>query len=75
MGFIILTIDRALIKGMNKFNKNKITPLLLRSILAITLGTFMAQPAILFMFDKEIRLQASLDNEVGCLFQLQFCSI
>src|SRR5919107_548679 len=64
MGFIILTIDRALIKGMNKFNKNKIAPLLLRSILAITLGTFMAQPAILFMFDKEIKLQASLDNEV-----------
>jgi hypothetical protein len=64
MGFIILTIDRALIKGMNKFNKNKIAPLLLRSILAITLGTFMAQPAILFMFDKEIKLQASLDNEI-----------
>ncbi len=64
MGFIILTIDRALIKGMNKFNKNKIAPLLLRSVLAITLGTFMAQPAILFMFDKEIKLQASLDNEV-----------
>ena len=63
MGFIILTIDRALIKGMNKFNKNKIAPLLLRSVLAITLGTFMAQPAILFMFDKEIKLQASLDNE------------
>jgi phosphate/sulfate permease len=64
MGFIILTIDRALIKGMNKFNKNKIAPLLLRGILAVTLGTFMAQPAILFMFDKEIKLQASLDNEV-----------
>ncbi len=63
MGFIILTIDRALIKGMNKFNKNKILPLLLRSVLAITLGTFMAQPAILYMFDKEIKLQASLDNE------------
>src|SRR4051812_39821861 len=64
MGFIILTIDRALIKGINKFNKNKVAPLLLRGILAVTLGTFMAQPAILFMFDKEIRLQASLDNEV-----------
>lgn len=63
MGSIILTIDRALIKGMTKFNKNKIGPLLLRSVLAITLGTFMAQPAILFMFDKEIKLQASLDNE------------
>ncbi|HEX8462839.1 MAG TPA: DUF4407 domain-containing protein [Segetibacter sp.] len=64
MGFIILTIDRALIKGMNKFNKTKVAPLLLRAVLAITLGTFMAQPAILFMFDKEIKLQASLDNEV-----------
>ncbi|WP_018616256.1 DUF4407 domain-containing protein [Segetibacter koreensis] len=64
MGFIILTIDRALIKGINKFNKNRITPLLLRGLLAVTLGTFMAQPAILFMFDKEIKLQASLDNEV-----------
>src|SRR5690349_22660223 len=28
MGFIILTIDRTLIKGINKSNKNKITPLL-----------------------------------------------
>ncbi len=62
MGLVILTIDRALIKGINKFNKNKITPLLLRSVLAITLGTFMAQPAILYMFDKEIKLQASIDN-------------
>jgi hypothetical protein len=63
MGFIILTIDRALIKGINKYNKNKIAPLLLRSVLAITLGTFMAQPAVLYMFDKEVKLQASLDNE------------
>lgn len=63
MGFIILTIDRALIKGINKYNKTKIAPLLLRSLLAITLGTFMAQPAILYMFDKEVKLQASLDNE------------
>lgn len=63
MGFIILTIDRALIKGINKFNKNKVTPLLVRSVLAITLGTFMAQPAVLYMFDKEVKLQASLDNE------------
>lgn len=62
MGLIILSIDRVLIKGINKFNKNKIAPLLLRGILAITLGTFMAQPAILYMFDKEIKLQASLDN-------------
>ncbi|HET9057915.1 MAG TPA: DUF4407 domain-containing protein [Chitinophagaceae bacterium] len=63
MGFVILTIDRALIKGINKFNKNKIAPLLFRSLLALTIGTFMAQPALLYMFDKEIKLQASLDNE------------
>jgi hypothetical protein len=63
MGFIILTIDRALIKGITKFNKKKITPLLFRGLLALTIGTFMAQPAVLYMFDKEIKLQTSLDNE------------
>ena len=63
MGFIILTIDRALIKGITKFNKRKLVPLLFRGLLALTIGTFMAQPAILYMFDKEIKLQTSLDNE------------
>jgi hypothetical protein len=63
MGFIILTIDRALIKGITKFNKRKFAPLLFRGILALTIGTFMAQPAVLYMFDKEITLQTSLDNE------------
>jgi hypothetical protein len=63
MGFVILTIDRALIKGITKFNKNKFTPLILRAFLALTIGVFMAQPALLFMFDKEIKLQTSLDNE------------
>jgi Domain of unknown function (DUF4407) len=63
MGFIILTIDRALIKGINKFNKNRLAPLLLRGLLAVTIGIFMAQPALLYMFKKEIRLQTSLDNE------------
>jgi hypothetical protein len=60
MGFIILTIDRALIKGITKFNKKKFTPLLFRFLLAITIGTFMAQPAVLYMFDKEIKMQTSL---------------
>ena len=63
MGFIILTIDRALIKGITKFNKKKFTPILFRALLAITIGTFMAQPAVLYMFDKEIKMQTSLDNE------------
>ena len=63
MGFIILTIDRALIKGITKFNKRRFTPLLFRGLLALTIGTFMAQPAVLYMFDKEIKMQTSLDNE------------
>ena len=63
MGFIILTIDRALIKGINKQDKKRFLPLIFRGLLALTIGTFMAQPAILYMFDKEIRLQTSLDNE------------
>ena len=71
MGFIILTIDRALIKGINKFNKNKLLPLLFRGLLAVTIGVFMAQPALLYMFKKEIRLQTSLDNEKKKLFKKQ----
>lgn len=63
MGFIILTIDRALIKGINKLNKNRLLPLLFRALLATTIGVFMAQPALLFMFKKEVSLQVSLDNE------------
>jgi Domain of unknown function (DUF4407) len=71
MGFIILTIDRALIKGITKFNKRKMAPLLFRGLLALTIGTFMAQPAVLYMFDKEIQLQTSLDNEKKKLLKQQ----
>lgn len=63
MGGIILTIDRSLIKGINQLNKRKYAPLLLRGLLAVTIGVFMAQPALLFLFDKEIHVQVSLDNE------------
>lgn len=63
MGFIILTIDRTLIKGITKTNKHKFLPLLFRGLMALTIGFFMAQPAILYMFNKEIKLQTSLDNE------------
>ena len=71
MGFIILTIDRALIKGITRFNKRKFTPLIFRGLLALTIGTFMAQPAVLYMFDKEIKLQTSLDNEKKKLVKRQ----
>ncbi len=63
MGGIILTIDRSLIKGINRSNKKKYAPLLLRGLLAVTIGLFMAQPALLYLFDKEIHVQISLDNE------------
>ena len=63
MGLIILSIDRMLIKGINSINKNKITALAFRFMLAITIGFFMAQPALLYLFDKEVHLQISLDNE------------
>jgi hypothetical protein len=63
MGFIILCIDRALIKGIHAGNKKKIRPFIFRGMLALTIGIFMAQPAILYLFDKEIKLQISLDNE------------
>src|SRR4051794_22022156 len=63
MGGIILGIDRALIKGINSQNKRKFFPILIRSLLALTIGTFMAQPALLYLFDKEIHVQISLDNE------------
>lgn len=63
MGGIILTIDRALIKGISRNNKRKAVPLLFRIVLALTIGLFMAQPALLYLFDKEIKVQVSIDNE------------
>ncbi|MEN9571298.1 MAG: hypothetical protein RL172_2529 [Bacteroidota bacterium] len=63
MGFIILCIDRALIKGISKNNRQQFLPVLFRALLAITIGTFMAQPALLYMFRKEIKLQVAADNE------------
>lgn len=64
MGGMILTIDRALIKGISRNNKRKLVPLLFRIILALTIGLFMAQPALLYLFDKEIKVQVSIDNEI-----------
>ncbi|MCA6452659.1 MAG: DUF4407 domain-containing protein [Chitinophagaceae bacterium] len=63
MGAIILTIDRALIKGISRSNKKRFLPLAFRAILALVIGLFMAQPALLYLFDKEIHVQISLDNE------------
>lgn len=63
MGFIILSIDRALIKGITSSNKTKTGPIIFRLALALTIGTFMAQPALLYLFNKEVHVQISLDNE------------
>lgn len=63
MGGIILSIDRALIKGIGMINRKIWLTLAFRGLLAITIGLFMAQPALLFLFQKEVKLQASLDNE------------
>lgn len=63
MGFIILCIDRALIKGITGNNKRKLLPLLFRILLAAIIGTFMAQPALLYLFKKEVEQQISVDNE------------
>lgn len=64
MGGIILFIDRALIKGIDRMGKPAWKPLVFRLLLAFTIGLFMAQPALLFLFDKEVKVQASLDNEI-----------
>ena len=71
MGFIILTIDRALIKGISAGNKSKIFPFLFRAILAVSIGSFMAQPAVLYIFNKEITMQVSIDNEARKLNKRQ----
>lgn len=63
MGGMILSIDRALIKGIGIITKKIWLTLAFRGALAITIGLFMAQPALLFLFQKEVKLQASLDNE------------
>ncbi|MDP1842468.1 MAG: DUF4407 domain-containing protein [Sediminibacterium sp.] len=64
MGWIILQIDRALIKGIKRKGKQLYLSVLFRCILATSIGLFMAQPALIFLFEKEINLQVSIDNEL-----------
>jgi hypothetical protein len=63
MGWVVLSIDRALIKGIGRAGGKTIGTLTLRMVLALTIGLFMAQPAVLYLFDKEVKMQTSLDNE------------
>ena len=54
-GFIILTIDRGLIAGLNSNGgKNKWLSLSLRLLLALTIGFFISQPVVLMLFEKDI---------------------
>ncbi len=62
MGFIILTIDRALIKSINRQISKQWLPVFFRIILAGVIGLFMAQPALLYLFKKEIQQQIVIDN-------------
>ncbi|MFY7653223.1 MAG: DUF4407 domain-containing protein [Chitinophagaceae bacterium] len=70
MGGIILSIDRALIKGIQS-GKKRILPFVFRGLLAFTIGSFMAQPALLYLFDKEIQTQIAIDNEAKKKQKLQ----
>ncbi|HVZ26894.1 MAG TPA: DUF4407 domain-containing protein [Sediminibacterium sp.] len=63
MGLLVLGIDRALIKGIRPAKHRKWLALLFRGCLALMIGLFMAQPALVFLFHKEIQVQISLDNE------------
>ena len=66
MGGIVLTIDRVLIAGLQGTGSaNKTGPIVFRVALALCLGAFMAQPALLYLFKKDIDIQLTFDREVG----------
>ena len=62
LGFGILTIDRMLIASI-KAGKITIVPTIFRVLLAIALGTFIAQPVILWMFDKDLQGEIQVLND------------
>ena len=65
MGLIILGIDRALIKGITAANKRKAAPVFFRLALALTIGTFMAQPALLYQAEARTALRAERRRYTG----------
>ncbi|MBX3242038.1 MAG: DUF4407 domain-containing protein [Chitinophagaceae bacterium] len=63
-GFVILTIDRGLIAGLNSNGgKNRWLTLSLRMILALTIGFFISQPVVLMLFQKDIDGHLPVVNE------------
>ena len=59
IGYGILTIDRMLIASISKHKKN-VVAILFRVLLALLLGAFIAQPIILWMFEKDIDSEVSI---------------
>ncbi len=53
-GFVILSIDRGLIAGLNNGGKNKWLFVVLRLSLAMTIGFFLSQPIVLMLFAKDV---------------------
>ncbi len=54
-GFVILTIDRGLIAGINSNGgKNRWLSLSLRLVLALTIGFFLSQPVVLMLFKRDV---------------------
>lgn len=62
LGFGILTIDRMLIASI-KAGKITLVPTLFRVMLAIALGTFIAQPVILWMFQDDLKGEIQVLND------------
>ncbi len=62
LGFGILTIDRMLIASI-KAGKINIVPTIFRVLLALALGTFIAQPVILWMFQEDLKGEIELLND------------
>lgn len=60
MGGFVLSIDRVLISSINKKRTN-IVAIVLRVVMALCIGAFLAQPIILFIFSSDI------DREVPIL--------
>lgn len=53
-GFVILTIDRGLIAGLNNGGSGRLFYLIIRLVLALTIGFFLSQPIVLMLFQKDV---------------------
>lgn len=53
MGGFVLSIDRVLISSINKA-KNNLIAIVLRVVMALCIGAFLAQPVILFIFSSDV---------------------